>query len=180
MGANEKRIPRRIWILWFQGVSEAPYLVRKSLDSWVRKKPTWDAVVLDSGTLSSYIDLDMPEKILRNLSPALQSDLIRAALLSKYGGVWADATTFCVQPLDEWIADYASSFFFAFHKPGIDRKMSSWLMAAEQDSPLCTKLFKKLRSHLIRLNFKKPNRFQRRAVRKLAKRFNQNDQTTRH
>lgn len=180
MDTQKKRIPRKVWMLWFQGVSEAPFVVRKCIDSWVHKNPDWDVIILDSGNINDYVQLDIPEEILQHLLPAHQADLIRLALLSKYGGIWTDATTFCVRPLDEWIDDYAASGFFVFHKPGRDRAVSNWFIAAEKDSPIALRLYQRFRSHLIRHKFKKPNRFQRRAVRKLSKRFNKNESTTRH
>lgn len=41
-------------------------------------------------------------------------------MLNKYGGVWADATTFCNKPLDNWLPEYAKEGFFAFNKPSND------------------------------------------------------------
>ena len=109
-------IPRKIWLFWSQGVSEAPFIVKKCIDSWVKENPTWDVVVLDENNLNKYISLNLPKNVIANLCIAHQSDLIRLALLSKYGGIWTDATTFCTKPLDEWIDDACSEAgFFVFH-----------------------------------------------------------------
>lgn len=180
MDNKNKLIPRRLWLLWFQGGSEAPFIVKKCIDSWVEKNPTWDIVVLDSSNLNNYINLDMPEAVLENLSRAHQSDLVRLLLLTKYGGVWADATTYCTKPLDEWIDDYAESGFFVFHKPGRDRIMSNWFIASKKDSPVCAKLYNKLRSYFIENNFKNPNRVQRRAILILSKILNRSNHTTKY
>ena len=32
-----------------------------------------------------------------------RSDIIRLALLNRYGGVWADSTMLCLEPLDSWL-----------------------------------------------------------------------------
>ena len=32
-----------------------------------------------------------------------RSDIIRLALLNRYGGVWADSTMLCLEPLDNWL-----------------------------------------------------------------------------
>lgn len=180
MDNQNKLIPRRLWILWFQGASEAPFIVNKCIDSWVEKNPNWDIVVLDSGNLDNYINLDMPEAVLQNLSRAHQSDLYRLLLLIKYGGVWADATTYCTKPLDEWIDEYAESGFFVFHKPGIDRIMSNWFIASKKDSPVCDKLYDRLSSYFIENNFKKPNRVQRKAKSILSKILNRSTHTTKY
>ena len=173
-------IPRKLWLFWQQGVSEAPYVVKKCVDSWVRENPTWDIVILDSQNIGHYIDLDMPEEIFGKLLLAHQSDLIRLLLLSTYGGVWADVTTFCTKPLDTWIDDYASSGFFVFRKPGKDRIMSNWFIASQKDSPVCTKLYRRLRRYWIENDFGRANRIQRKATAMFTKYFNRSEQTTKY
>ena len=180
MDEKENLIPRKIWTLWFQGVSEAPFIVKECIDSWVRNNPTWDVVVLDSSNINNYIQLDMPEEILENVCLANQADLIRLLLLSKYGGVWCDATTFCTRPLDNWIDDYTESGFFAFEKPGVDRVLSSWFIASKKGSPVCTKLYNKLRSYFIKNNFNKPNRLQRKVKHILSRILNRSHKTTKY
>lgn len=180
MNEEKKWIPRTIWILWYQGVSEAPFIVRKCIDSWTRYNPTWEVVVLDSNNLQSYIKEELSDEILDNLSLAHQSDLVRLQLLSKYGGVWADATTFCIKSLDEWIDRYAESGLFVFHKPGKDRIMSNWFIASKKDSPACAKLYNNLRLYWVANNFSKPNRIQSRTIKILSKFLNQSDRTTKH
>lgn len=156
-------IPRRIWILWYQGVAEAPLVVRKCIASWQRQNPAWEVVVLDAGNLAEFVELSVPETILARLSLAHRSDLVRLALLSRYGGVWADATTYCRQPLDSWIDDHCVSGLFLFHKPGRDRLIANWFIAAEQGEPLISALYARLSEYWVRNDFPKPG-FIRRAV----------------
>ena len=144
MSEKKRLIPRKIWILWYQSLSEAPFVVRKCIDSWIKENPTWDVVILDSGCLDKYIRLGLPEKKLTSLPLATQSDLVRLALLSEYGGVWADATTLCMKPLDDWIDDYCTSGFFAFYRPGRDRILSSWFIASEKRCLLVSRLYERL------------------------------------
>jgi len=65
------------------------------------------------------------------LAPVAQSDLVRLALLRRYGGVWADATTYCLRPLDTWLPERANRGFFAFARPSARRMVASWLLAAD-------------------------------------------------
>ena len=62
------------------------------------------------------------------------SDLVRLELLHRYGGVWGDATTVCAKPLDGWLNQYARHGFFAFDRPGPDRMISTWFLAAHKGS----------------------------------------------
>jgi len=62
-------------------------------------------------------------------------------LLKLYGGLWVDASTFCNQPLNEWLPSYVSEDFFVFEKPAHDRLISSWFIYAEKESYIITKWY---------------------------------------
>lgn len=177
---NKKLVPKKLWLYWHQGISDAPYVVKKCIESWIKKNPTWEIIILDSKNINDYIKLDIPEQTLNKILLAHQSDLIRLLLLSKYGGVWADVTTFCIKSLDKWIDDYAQSGFFVFHKPGKDRIMSNWFIASKKDSIICNKLYEKLRLFWIENNFNGENRIQRYAKYKFIQYFNKNNKTTKY
>ena len=157
-------IPRKIWILWYQGLSQAPFMVKACIDSWIRENPNWDITILDTENLSEYITLDLPDSVFSHLVLSTQSELVRLQLLSQYGGVWADATTFCTKPLDSWINEYTTSDFFAFHKPGPDRVLSSWFLASTPENPLILKLNKRFTRFWKENDFTPPNQFQRIAI----------------
>ena len=97
--------PRVIWTLWLQGWSSAPEMPRACLESWRNRNPDWIVHALDERTLSNFIPRDRLEQILRTPRNEIEalSDRIRIELLSRYGGVWVDATTLCARPLDEWL-----------------------------------------------------------------------------
>jgi hypothetical protein len=133
-------VPRRLWILWFQGLSSAPFLVRKCVDSWIRENPGWDIEILDGESVGRHIEPLLPPEIERRLGPTKRSNLVRLQLLARYGGVWADATTVCVRPLDGWIEPAARSGFFAFSRPGPDRLLSTWFLASRPGGPIPSKL----------------------------------------
>ena len=109
----------------------------------------WDVTILNNTNLNKYITLDVPEEKFAGLRLNHQANLVRLALLLKYGGVWADATTFCINPLDEWIDDYSKSGFFVFSKPGPDRMIANWFIASEKGNPLIAKLYKRYGSFWI-------------------------------
>jgi hypothetical protein len=50
-------------------------------------------------------------------------------LITEEGGVWTDATTICLRPLDEWLPDCMPAGFFCFRDPGPDRLVSNWFLA---------------------------------------------------
>ena len=123
-------LPRRLWLYWHQGWKNAPPLVKRCAESWVARNPTWEVNLLTEKDLKglirppSFLD-KQPELPL----PAL-SDLVRLHLLADHGGVWADATTWCARPLDDWLDHVLAAGFFAYSKPAKRRVFSSWFLAA--------------------------------------------------
>lgn len=180
MSEKPNRIPKRLWILWYQGLAEAPFVVRECVRSWKEKNPQWQIVVLDDSNLHEYVRLDCPREVLDNLSPAHRSDLVRLKLLAEYGGVWADATTFCVKPLNDWLSDCARSGFFAFRNPGKDRILSNWFLASEPGSPLVVRLYERLTGFWNENRFGKRGPVRKLIVRHLKKRLNRQVSTTKY
>lgn len=132
---------RTIWTLWCQGFDHAPPLVRACLGSWQQFNPDWRICALDRDTLRDWINLqDVVDLTRSDLTVQKISDIARLCLLRQYGGVWADATVFCLRPLDSWVTEYYSTGFCAFRNPGPDRLMSSWFIATEKDNPILTAL----------------------------------------
>jgi Capsular polysaccharide synthesis protein len=145
-------LPRRIWMLWFQGAEGMPWLVRRCYESWIECNPWWEVTLLSDANLYQYVDLDYSE--LSYLGKAALSDLIRLELLAKYGGVWADATCLCMCPLENWLPGYFSSGFFAFDRPGHDRPLASWFIAASPRNPLVLTWCSELRTYLASVRFR--------------------------
>ena len=102
-------MPKTIWFVWFQGLRNAPYVVRKCHESWVVRNPDWRVVALDEATLPSVASVNYSAGNIAGLSRQHQADLLRLDLLGHHGGAWADATCFCVQPLGQRIALIAIS-----------------------------------------------------------------------
>ena len=132
-----KKVPKIIWFLWFQGIEKAPSVVKKCLASWKAYNPEWKMILLDEKSLSEYLEIKkLVGKNYQYISKQSLSDLIRINLLKKFGGVWVDATCYCCKPLDDWLPNYMSTGFFAFYKPGIDRPISSWFLASSLNSKI--------------------------------------------
>jgi hypothetical protein len=119
-------------MLWLQGEDEAPPLVTASFASWRTLNPSWEIVVLDQDTMHDYVELpDLPNHV----QPSHVADIVRLQVLNRYGGVWTDATTLCLRPLDTWLDHVTPTGFFAFAKPQPLRALANWFIAAEKQSP---------------------------------------------
>lgn len=171
---SRTELPRKLWIMWHQGLRDAPFVVHKCIDSWQSTHPDWDVVILTRENVRDYIDFDISCEFVQKLNMAHQSDLIRLYLLAEHGGVWADATTFCLQPLGQWIDHATESGFFAFANPGPDRLISNWFLAAKPWSPIVMELRDRLTSFWTRHQYPLDRPIQKLKLRIAAKLFASN------
>jgi hypothetical protein len=163
--ANEQDQPevhKKIWFLWLQGLDGSPAVVRQCRNSWLRMNPTWEFHLLSRDNLGDYTDIDVGA--LDHIGMSQVADLVRLDLLQKYGGVWADATCFCIRELDSWLPEYTQSGFFAFEKPGRDRAIASWFLASAPNNPLVRSLLSALSQYFGNTNLSNEGKGVRRAI----------------
>ena len=95
---------KNIFLLWLQGWDNAKWINNQVAESWKINNPEWTIHYIDLENLKTYVnDINYIYDSTKNISPQAKSDIIRLSLLKKYGGVWADATLLCMQPLDHWV-----------------------------------------------------------------------------
>jgi hypothetical protein len=130
-------LPKIVWTFWAQGWDLAPEIVRASTTTWSRQNPDWQIRRLNWKNVPGLFAPTSPYARLINLDldPCILSEFVRLELLARFGGVWADATTYCLVPLDGWLQSAVPKGFFAFDRPGPDRMLSSWFLAADKASP---------------------------------------------
>lgn len=177
---TETAFPKIVWSLWLQGEENAPFIVKHCIASWRRENPDWKVIVLDKSTIYDYISIDMPREKFDSMSPVEQSDLIRLLLLEKFGGVWTDATVYCMKALNEWIYEYVKAGFFVFDRPGPDRLISNWLIASNKNNPICTELRVRFQSFFSENTFKPETRLRSVLLRKFSQLLNQSTKTTKY
>lgn len=152
--AANNMITKKIWMFWDKGWDQAPNLVIQCKNSWAALNPDYELHLLDKDTLFDYIDFPDALKRKRKDFPVQKiAAMARLGLLAKHGGVWADGSTMCTQPLNEWIEKYYGSQFFAFRKPGNDRLMANWFIAAEPDSIILQRLYKNFSAFYVKNYF---------------------------
>ena len=136
---------KTIWLLWFQGWENAPHLQKKMANSWEKHNPGWNIIYLDETNLKDYLpDVGFIYDTNKDISYQAKSDIIRLELLNKYGGVWADSTTLCMQPLDNWIEPAIKpSGFWMYHGRGagmdINDGPASWFIVSKRGSYIVNK-----------------------------------------
>ena len=130
----------KIWICWFQGIENAPNIVKRCYESVLKNMPNKEVILLTDDNIRNYVRF--PDYIQEKYEKGIitrthMTDLLRLELLIQYGGMWLDATVFCSSSK---IPDYffdSDLFFYQCLKPGRDGNssyISSWLMAAKMNN----------------------------------------------
>ena len=100
---NNENIPAIVWIMWWQGESQMPLLVKKCYETIKQNSEGKDVILITHNNLSNFLEL--PQYILEKvnagkISITHLSDIIRMGLLSKYGGLWIDATIYLTDKIE--------------------------------------------------------------------------------
>lgn len=142
---TDSNLERNIFLLWLQGWENAPWFNKQVAESWEINNPGWKIHYIDSNNLKDYIpDIDYLYDEKRNITPQAKSDIIRINLLNKYGGVWADATLLCMQPLDNWVhSAIKPSGFWMYHGNGakmpVEIGPASWFIISQKNNYIINK-----------------------------------------
>ena len=94
---------KNIWVFWYQGLENAPEVVKIGIDSIKTKYNDHNVVIITKDNLENY--LSIPERIKSNINKGKLtytnfSDYLRLGLLKKYGGAWIDSTCFINKKID--------------------------------------------------------------------------------
>jgi Capsular polysaccharide synthesis protein len=131
---------KTIWLLWLQGWDRVPWLVKQVAESWEINNPDWTIEYVTLDNLHEYVDdIDYIYDETKTIEPAAKSDIIRLSLLKNHGGVWADATMLCMQPLSPWVGEaveHSALWMYHGNGGGMDAKHgpASWFIISEKDS----------------------------------------------
>jgi len=150
---SSTQIPKVIWAYWHSGFENAPEVV--GIRSWQHMNPDYEVKLLSNNNLCDYLDFDL--NIVFQLSSVrcllpIKADILRLYLLSRYGGVWVDATTFCLTPLKTWLPTAtAHCHLFNFkQKNNPTRPIEVWFIASPQGSAIINDVLKQYIAYLTK------------------------------
>lgn len=120
-----------VWVCWFQGIENAPQIVKDcyaSIQYWLKDR---EIVLITSENFSDYVSI--PDYIIDKwkkgiISNTHFSDILRIELIIKYGGLWLDATTYLTGPLPEYVE---RTDFFVYRDGWMNNEMinmGSWFI----------------------------------------------------
>lgn len=105
-------VPKHIYTMWWQGIEDAPEIIRFCINNMKKLNPNCDVTVISKENYFEYVDI--PEFIFKlvegkKISFTHLSDIVRCKILSKYGGVWIDSTIYMSHELDDIV--FNNSFY---------------------------------------------------------------------
>lgn len=98
-----------IWVLWWQGETDMPDIVRTCSNSLRRHAGIYKVQYISRENYMDFVDVEeiYVNKLNRNAITITHfSDILRCKLLKKYGGVWMDATILLTDDIEKHINDY--------------------------------------------------------------------------
>ena len=93
------KIPNIIWSFWDGPPNK---FVDVCIKTWAEQNPTYQINIVTKQNYKNYIDVNVDAIKHSKDFIARYSDYIRSAILSKYGGIWSDASIICQAPYS-WI-----------------------------------------------------------------------------
>jgi len=167
--------PKYIFSYWHQGWEVIPPIVDVCLKSMSQHHRDWKIHLLDADTATDWLEpIPIPEKKWEKLPLAHRSDVIRTQLLLRNGGVWADPTVWFTGSMDKWLSARMNAGLFLFRRPGRDRLISNWFIAAQPGNPLLARLYDELCRYWRENDFETIGFTRRRGVNIVARILNRN------
>lgn len=156
---NDNTGKARIWVFWYQGRESMPDIVKTTFNSILEHSNSHSVILIERSNIDQYIDIPKViwEKVQSGeITLAAYSDIIRASLLAKYGGLWIDATVLVTKPIPEDV--FRRSFFTIknpenksdslFYISVAHLRWTTYVMGGSANNPL----FSFLRDELIKYN----------------------------
>lgn len=97
-------IPKIIHFIWIGDVFKMPY---KCMKTWTDKNPEYKVVLWSNEEVqnSNWKNSKQLHDMLAKKDYAGASDVMRYEILHEHGGIYIDADTYCVKPLEDWLLD---------------------------------------------------------------------------
>lgn len=93
-----------IWICWWQGIDQAPEIVKKCVTSIKKAFYKYEVIIIDDNNYKNYIHVpEWLEEKKKNgkISKTHFSDFLRIELLAEHGGIWIDSTFYCLENIEQ-------------------------------------------------------------------------------
>lgn len=144
---NEYILPKVVYGYWDN--LEGNDIIQGHINTWYRNVPQgWKIEIISKKTLHKYVEKDFLQKY-QNIGSVRLSDFLRVYLLSKYGGVWMDASTILIDGnflenyRDEMIENKIDILLYEFKSHSIKNQpyLENWFFMSPKGSLFMTDLY---------------------------------------
>lgn len=142
-GKTPSRNKRNVWVMWWQGVDNAPKIVKNNIK--IMQEVFGDRLkIITQSNASNYINISsvLSEKFKKGIiTQPHWADIVRVTLLSKYGGLWIDSTVMVSKNVlllpELWERPFISICSYNNGDFNISREnWSSWFIGGEAQAPV--------------------------------------------
>ena len=97
-------IPKKLHFIWIGDQSKMP---DKCIDTWMSKNTDYDINIWDNDSVqrTNWKNYRQLHDMLIKKDYAGASDVMRYEILHEHGGVYIDADSVCLKPLEDWLLD---------------------------------------------------------------------------
>ena len=89
-----------IWGCWYQGGGKLPGICDMAVQSWRLRHPDWKIIIVSEDNYKNYVShTDLPSTF-DSLKIQVRTDIIRSAVLLRYGGVYMDISYVVLKAFD--------------------------------------------------------------------------------
>lgn len=102
-----------IWGYWKQGKDQLPGLCQLAVRSWKVHHPDWKIIILDDTNYQQYVSSEDVPSTFFHLKTQHRSDIVRLAVMRRYGGLYLDASYILFKNMDQlWdLAEQNGNFY---------------------------------------------------------------------
>lgn len=104
IACEEAKIPKRIHQIWL-GPKPLPGYFWAYQKSWQEQHPDWEYTLWTDKEVEA-LDFDLKALYLRSTNYGEKSDILRAELLDRFGGLYVDIDCECIQPFEKLHEQY--------------------------------------------------------------------------
>lgn len=97
-------VPKKLHFIWIGDESKIPL---DCINTWLHKNPEYSAHIWNNSSLAHYEwdNRKQLDEMLEKKDYAGASDIMRYQILAEQGGIYIDADTYCVKPLEDWLLE---------------------------------------------------------------------------
>ena len=130
-----------------------PQMIQQRMKQWQQRNQGWDYRCFDREEAARFIGEhhgpELQEAFLDIRLPAMQGDVFRIAALAAAGGVWVDAATTCLQPLDSWLDRHQPLLLLRRSHQQHPKVWNGFIHAADPGHPLLMAAWQRISAALL-------------------------------